>query len=115
MLRLKTNKTKLYKLVREYDLLPPMSRTTLTKAPGQPDYWMRWTDALTELRCDAFLAAVGGRPKLTITKTEPGGPEVSRMVYTLDIKDLINRGMVEEFIPAAERRREERMADHELL
>lgn len=114
MLRLKTNKTKLYKLVREYDLLPPMSRTTFTKTHGRPEYWMRWSNDFG-LRCDAFLAAVGGKPKLVITKTEPGGPEVSRVVYTMDIKDLMGRGMVEEFIPAAERCGEERVADHELV
>lgn len=114
MLRLKTTKTKLYKLVKEYETLPPMCRMTFAKADRRPDYWMRWHNDF-DLRCDVFIAAVGGKPKLVITKTEPGGPQVSRMVYTLDIKELMERGMVEEFIPAAARRRAERVADHELL
>lgn len=114
MPRLKTTKTKLYKLVREYETMPPMCRTTFTKASRHPDYWLEWV-GVTGLWCKAYFAAVGGKPKLVITKTEPWGPEVSRMVYTLDAKDLRERGMVEEFVPAAARRRAERAADHELL
>lgn len=37
MLRLKANKTSLYKLVSDYEKLPPMRRTRFTKAPRQPD------------------------------------------------------------------------------
>ena len=106
MLRLKATKTKLYKLVREYEILPPMRRTTFAKAPGRTDYWMRWASDFG-LWCEALFAAVGGKPKLIITKKEPGGPEVSRMVYTLSINDLTDRGMTEEYITAAERRRAE--------
>lgn len=43
-------------------------------------------------------------------KKEFCGPQVSRVVHTLDAKDLLERGMVEEFTTAAERRQAERRA-----
>ena len=43
-------------------------------------------------------------------KKEFGGPQVSRVVHDLDAKDLLERGMVEEFTTAAERRQTERRA-----
>lgn len=104
MLRLKANKTSLYKLVSDYKKLPPMRRVTFTKAPRQPDYWLERTDA-DGLRCKAYLAGGAGRSLLAITRKEVGGPEVSRVVYSLELEGLRERGMVEEFTTAAERRR----------
>lgn len=106
MLRLKANKTSLYKLVSDYEKLPPMRRVTFTKAPCPPDYWLEWADA-GGLWCKAYLAGGVGRALLAITRKEVGGPEVSRVVYSLELKELRERGMVEEFITAAERRRAE--------
>ena len=106
MFRLKTNKTKLYQLVAEYEAMPPVRRVTFSKAYRRPDYRMKWTDK-HGLRHEAYFAAVGGRGKLSITAFDDAGTEVSRVVYTLDAKDLLERGMVEEFTTAAERR-----ADH---
>ena len=106
MLRLKATKTRLYKLVSEYETLPLMGRTNFIKAYGRPEYKMYWTDA-DGLKCMVFFAAVGGKPKLVITKKEFDGLEVSRVVYTLCINDLTDRGMTEEYITAAERRRAE--------
>lgn len=103
MFRLKANKTSLYKLVSAYEELPPMRRVELKKAPGTPDWWLKWTDA-DDLLCVAFFSTCMGKPLLSIDKKEFCGPQVSRMVHDLDTRDLLERGMVEEFTTAAERR-----------
>lgn len=107
MLRIKTSKTKLYKLVREYEPLPPMKRTTFAKTDRRASYRLKWPGRGRCWRCEAYISVVVGYPKLTITKKDIDGMEISRLVYTLDINELIDRGMVEEFHPAAERRRME--------
>lgn len=104
MLRLRATKTSAYKLVSDYEKLPPMRRVRFTKAPRQPDYWLEWQDS-GGLWCKAYLAAGLGRAVLSITRKEFCGPEVSRMVYGLSLKDLGARGMTEEYVTAAERRR----------
>ena len=104
MLRLKVTKTSLYKLVSDYEKLPLMRRTMFTKAPRQPDYWLEWLDSGGPW-CEAYLAAVGGRAILSITKKELFGSEVSRMVYSFSLKELEARGMVEEYVTAVECRR----------
>ena len=109
MFRLKANKTSLYKLVGTYEALPPMRRVTITKAYRVPGWWLKWTDA-DGLLCMAFFSTCMGKPLLAIEKKEFCGPQVSRVVHGLDEKDLLERGMVEEFTTAAERRRAERRA-----
>ena len=109
MFRLKANKTSLYKLVGEFEDLPPMRRVTITKAYRAPDWWLKWTDA-DGLLCVAFFSTCMGKALLSIDKKEFCGPQVSRVVHDLDAKDLLERGMVEEFTTAAERRRAERRA-----
>lgn len=109
MLRLKATKTSLYKLVREYVVLPLMKRASFTKASRRPDYWLDWTDA-GGLRWRAFLAVCAGRAKLILMREDYSGCLKSIAFYTLEIKDLQARGMVEEFVTAAERRRAERRA-----
>lgn len=106
MLRLTANKTKLYKLVADYETLPPMSRVTFTKAHRRPEYWLEWSEFQVEtgdLRCKAYFAAIGGRAKLLITKRELGGQKVAERVYTVGSLNLKVRKMLEEFIPAKER------------
>lgn len=107
MLRLKANKTSLYRLVSDYENLPPMRRTRFTKAPRQPDYCLEWQDA-GGLWCKAYIAAGLSRVVLSIEKKEFCGPMVSRMVYGLTTEDLRARGMTEEYVTAAERRRAKR-------
>ena len=103
MLRLKANKTSLYKLVGEYEDLPPMRQVTITKAYRVPGWWLRWTDA-AGLLCVAFFDTCMGQALLSIEKKEFCGPQVSRVVHDLDAKGLLERGMVEKFTTAAERR-----------
>lgn len=103
MFRLKANKTSLYKLVNTYEDLPPMRRVEFTKAYRTPDWWLKWTDA-DGLLCEAFFFTCMGKPLLSIDKKEFCGPQVSRIVHTLDTKDLLERGMVEKSTTAAERR-----------
>ena len=102
MFRLKANKTSLYKLVGEFEDLPPMRRVTITKAYRAPDWWLKWTDA-DGLLCVAFFSTCMGKALLSIDKKEFCGPQVSRVVHDLDTKDLLERGMVEKFTTAAER------------
>ena len=56
-----------------------------------------------------FLHLYGAAPAVH-RKKEFGGPQVSRVVHDLDAKDLLERGMVEEFTTAAERHQAERRA-----
>ena len=104
MLRLKATKTSLYKLVHDYEPLPPMRRTRFTKAYREPDYWLEWADA-DGLWCRAFLSSCGGSALLAVTRKEFCGPEHSRVVYGLGLPELRRRGKVEEFTTAVERRR----------
>lgn len=104
MRRLTANKTKLYKLVAEFESLPPMRRTTFTKAFRQPDYFLRWADSDNNL-CTAYFTTVMGKPRLVIGKQEFCGKIISRVVHGLNVDDLARRGMVEEIVTAAERNR----------
>lgn len=66
MFRLKANKTSLYKLVGEFEDLPPMRRVTITKAYRTPDWWLKWTDA-DGLLCVAFFSTCMGKALREIT------------------------------------------------
>ena len=112
MLRLTANKTKLYTLVADYvDNLPPMRKTEFIKYPRTPDYALEWATEREKGR--AFLSACMGRPLLAIEiKDGETGKTVSRTTHALTLRDLRERGMVEEFVTAAERRRIERSADN---
>lgn len=108
MLRLKATKRQLYKLVAEYEDLPPTTKTEFRKAYRSSSYWLRWRS--DGLWCKAFLCVCGGRPLLEIKKDDYDVPkEVSRVVLKMDLEDLRERGMVEDFITAAERAARERM------
>ena len=67
MLRLKANKTALYKLVADYvDNLPPMrSGTEFIKYPRTPDYALNWITPEWDT-AHAFFSACMGRPLLAI-------------------------------------------------
>ena len=112
MLRLTANKTKLYTLVADYvDNLPPMRKTEFIKYPRTPDYALEWATEREKGR--AFFCTSIGCPMLSVEfKNGETGKIVYRIVYTLDLTDLRERGMVEEFTTAAERRRIERGADN---
>ena len=108
MLRLTANKTKLYTLVADYvDNLPPMRKTEFIKYPRTPDYALEWATEREKGR--AFLSACMGRPllKIDIDEKETGRLVRGACKY-IDLQDLRERGMVEEFTTAAERRRIER-------
>ena len=114
MLRLKANKTALYKLVADYvDNLPPMrSGTEFIKYPRTPDYALNWITPEWDT-AHAFFSACMGRPLLKIDIDEK---ETGRLVWGtykyIDLQDLRERGMVEEYVTAAERRRIERGAEN---
>ena len=114
MLRLTANKTKLYTLVQKYvDNLPPMrSGTQFIKYPRTPDYALDWITPKWD-KAHAFFSTCMGRPLLSIEiRDGETGKAASRTTYSLTIRDLRERGMVEEFVTAAERRRIERSADN---
>ena len=114
MLRLKATKTSLYKLVAEFvpNLPPIRSGTSFTKYPRTPDYALDWITQEWDT-AHAFFSTCMGRPLLSIEiRSGETGKTVSRNVYNLDLQDLRERGMVEEFTTAAERRRIERGADN---
>lgn len=111
MIRLKANKTSLYKLVAEYvDNLPPMrSGTEFIKHYRAPDYALNWITPERN-QAHAFFSTCLGRPLLSIEIRDSDGHTVSRVVHEMDLADLRKRNMVEEFTTAAERRRMERRA-----
>lgn len=96
MLRIKANKTSLYKLVAAYTALPGIRRVSFQKAFRSPDYWLKWWDEKTDGCCDAFLSACGGRPLLAITVRDAFGHCMTRTVHTVPVNTLRERGMVEE-------------------
>lgn len=107
MLRLTANKTKLYTLVAHFvDNLPPMrSGTEFIKYPRSPDYALNWITPEWDT-AHAFFSTCMDRPLLSIEiKDGETGKTVSRTTHALDLQDLRERGMVEEFTTAAERRR----------
>lgn len=112
MLRLTANKTKLYTLVADYvDNLPPMRKTTFKKYPRTHDYALEWATEREKGR--AFLSACMGRPLLKIDIDEKGTGRLVWGAYKyIDLQGLRDRGMVEEYVTAAERRRIERGADN---
>ena len=114
MLRLTANKTKLYILVAHFvDNLPPMrSGTEFIKYPRSPDYALNWITPEWNT-AHAFFSTCMGRPLLSIEiKSGETGKTVNRTTHALNLRDLRERGMVEEFVTAAERRRIERSADN---
>lgn len=107
MLRLKANKTSLYKLVAEYvaDLPPMRSGTEFIKYFRARSYALEWVTKDWN-RARAFFSTCMGHPLLAIEVLDDGHT-VSREIHTLAVADLRERGMVEEFVAAAERRRAE--------
>ena len=103
MLRLKANKTSLYKLVAGFTPLPGIRRVDFAKAPGTPDYWLEW--ATGDGYAKALLSTIMGRPLLSITIRDVDGSQLSYEVHNLSVDGLRDRGMVEEFTTAMERRR----------
>lgn len=90
-MRLKANKTSLYKLVLDKEkLMPPMGKTMFCKVPRTTSYFMDWWCPSTGSACKAYLAPVMGMPTLTIENP------VGRKVYRLTVDDLRERGMIEE-------------------
>lgn len=111
MFRLKANKTSIYKLVAEYVDLPPMRKTEFIKHYRAPDYALDWT--APTMTGHAFFSTCLGRPLLAIEfKDHESGRTVNRTTYNLTVAGLRERGMVEEFTTAAERRRIERGAEN---
>ena len=114
MLRLKASKTALYKLVAEFvPNLPPMRKgTEFIKYPRTPDYALNWITPEWDT-AHAFFSSSMGHPLLYIEiRSGETGETVSRTTHALNLQDLRERGMVEEFTTAAERRRMERGTDN---
>lgn len=114
MLRLKATKTSLYKLVAEFvPNLPPMrSGTSFTKYPRTPDYALDWITQEWDTGTCLFLHLHGAARSCPEIRSGETGKTVNRTTHALNLRDLRERGMVEEFITAAERRRVERSADN---
>ena len=83
MLRLKANKTSLYKLVAEFMPLPGIRRVDFTKAPRTPDYWLEW--ATGDGYAKAFLSTIMGRPLLSVTIRDVDGSQLSYKVHNLSV------------------------------
>ena len=82
------------------------------KYPHTPDYALNWITPEWDT-AHAFFSVCMGRPLLAIEiKDGETGKTVSRTTHALTLRDLRERGMVEEFVTAAERRRIERSADN---
>ena len=101
MLRIKTTKTSLYKLVKEkteltlWVNLAMLGKARFWKAFRRPDYFLEWYWNGYFYR--AYLAAVWGTPLLTIERSIEG-EEDHRQVFRLTVDELHERGMVE-YVP----------------
>ena len=95
MLRLRANKTSLHRLVWQHDAaVGGFRHCEFIKVPRQPSYFLNWSGG--GLWCKAYFTACCGKAMLTIEKKDFCGKQISREVYTLDIDDLRERGMIEE-------------------
>jgi len=94
-MRLKTNKTKMYKLVSEFILIPvTLKKTGYKKMYRSTSYVLEWYDDQGN-KGRAYLAAVMGSPLLSIETGEIGERFTERKVHRLEINDLIERDMIE--------------------
>lgn len=111
MLRLKANKTSLCGLVSRYvkDLPPMRTGTNFKKYPRTRDCALEWvTEEWNTAR--AFLTVCLGHPILSIeVRDGSSGKIIYQHTRPLRLKTLKDRGMVEEFTTAAERKRMERV------
>ena len=110
MVRLKATKTSLYRLVAEYTKLPGIRRVEFWKAYRRPDFFLEWSQE--DGYAQASFGVCAGRPMLSITVRDIEGNCVSRSTHRPNMESLWERGMVEQFVTAAERRRLERGGDN---
>lgn len=96
-LRLRSNKTQLYNLVKENSLyqLPPLSQTEFKKAYRSRLYWLYFNTDTGQVR--ATFGGAGGIPFLWIHHTNYNTDKVDNdNVLSLNINALAKRKMVEE-------------------
>jgi hypothetical protein len=88
-MRLKANKTSLYKLVKAYSPgIESVRHTQFSKTPRTRSYFLRWHNK--DFECyEAYLTACIGSPLLTVTSQE------GRVVHRLSITELQALNMVE--------------------
>lgn len=106
MMRIKAGKKSLYNLVSQYTDLPPMNKTNFTKGHRARSYWLEWITK-SNTWATALFSAGAGMIFLSITEKELGadGKEVSYVCHRQDAADLMERGMMEDHITTAERRK----------
>jgi hypothetical protein len=66
-MRLKANKTSLYKLVGLYQPLPKMKDTRFSKIPRERSYILSWFNSVLGENCRANFSVAAGRPFLGLT------------------------------------------------
>jgi len=91
---IKSNKTKLYRLIAEYMYLPKMKDTNFTEMNNRSSYCLEWyTRNGTHYRACYMFA--NNSPRLLIQYKEKLSESfVNHMIRTLEINDLVNRGMI---------------------
>ena len=108
MKRLHATKTSLYKLVAEYvpDLPPMRTKTQFVKYYRSTSYALEWSTPNGD-HAHAFFSTSMGHPLLAVELQEwETGKTISRNTYNLTLQGLQERGMIEEIIPAKERRKD---------
>lgn len=101
MLRIKSTKTSLYKLVQDKTQMNPeicmttMKKTRFWKAHRRPDYFLEWYRDGYFYR--AFLSVCIGSPLLSVERNHEGEFD-HRQVIKLALEDLRERGMLE-YVP----------------
>jgi len=93
-MRIKTNKTQLYKLVSEYTALPQPKGAQFYKVRGHASYFLEWLDGHGN-KGRASLSASMGSPLLTIESGDVGEPYTDWKAHRLTTETLQERGMVE--------------------
>jgi len=94
--KLKATKTSLYSLVGTYEDLPIMKRTEFFKY--RRSYWLRWYDDSAEY--EVYFSVLLGKVLLSIDRREHDSDCFSRQVHRIEIPELQERGMIEEFADA---------------
>ena len=93
-MRLQANKTSLYKLVSEFEILPPQKYTDFTKIYRRRSYVLLWHPRNGN-GGKASLSAVGGACFLTIERSGKEESISNLRTFKIAVGDLQARGMIE--------------------
>jgi|GEM_PF-4308409 len=93
--RIKTNKTKMYGLVKShFDGVPTIKKTKFFKVPNRRVYYLEWIGP-NNTESEAVLSACFGVPRISFYESRNGSMNLENIRY-INVDELIKSGMVDE-------------------